>query len=173
MPHWKKAFNPDYLGAYSIEDNQDLVLTIKSVGVETVTGEGGKKEDCLVCRFLEDVKPMILNKTNCKSISKIYKNPDTDSWKGKKIQVYATTTKFGRDIVDCLRIREQIPKDIKPVEIPCEDCGNLITATHGMTVEAFAAYSQMNAGRKLCLNCLKKYKEEREKMNNENNENQD
>lgn len=171
MAHWKKAFNPDYLGAYSLEDKQDLILTIKSVGVETVTGEGGKKEDCLVCRFVENAKPMILNKTNCKSISKIYKTPDTDEWVGKKIQIFATTTKFGREIVDCLRIRENVPQVIRAVEIPCENCGNLITASHGMSVEEFAAYSEKNAGKKLCLACLKKFKEEREKINNENNEN--
>lgn len=173
MPHWKKAFNPDYLGAYSIEGDKDLILTIKSVGVETVTGEGGKKEECLVCRFCENVKPMILNKTNCKIISKIYKDPDTDHWTGKKIQIYATTTKFGREIVDCLRVRESVPQAVNQIIISCEDCGKPISATHGMDIEAFAAYSYMNVGKKLCLSCLKKAKEEREKMNNENNENQD
>ena len=44
MTHWKKLTNPDYLGAYSLEDGKDIVLTIERVQVETVTGPEGKKE---------------------------------------------------------------------------------------------------------------------------------
>ena len=39
MPtHWKKLTNPNYLGAYSIENGQDLILTIKYVQEEKVIG---------------------------------------------------------------------------------------------------------------------------------------
>ena len=31
LTHWKKLSNPNYLGAYSIEDNKDLILTISKV----------------------------------------------------------------------------------------------------------------------------------------------
>ena len=46
MTHWKKLTNPDYLGAYSIEDGKDLILTIAYVRQEKVIGTDGKKEDC-------------------------------------------------------------------------------------------------------------------------------
>ena len=62
--HWKKLTNPNYLGAYAFEENKDIILTIKSVGNEVITGEGGRKEECTVCHFVENYKPMILNKTN-------------------------------------------------------------------------------------------------------------
>ena len=45
MTHWKKLTNPDYLGAYSIEDGKDLILTIAYVRQEKVIGTDGKKED--------------------------------------------------------------------------------------------------------------------------------
>ena len=54
MPHWKKAFNPDYLGSWSLENGQDLILTIDTVRVETVTGENGRKEECLIAHFKEN-----------------------------------------------------------------------------------------------------------------------
>jgi hypothetical protein len=86
--HWKKLTNPEYLGAYSLDDGKDIVLTIKTIAREMVTGEAGKKEECTVARFLEPQKPMILNKTNCKTIEKIYKTPYIEEWQGKKIQIF-------------------------------------------------------------------------------------
>ena len=72
--HWKQLINTDYLGAYALKDGEDMVLTIKSVGQEVVTGIGGKKETCTVAHFTENgIKPMILNRTNMKTITKLYK----------------------------------------------------------------------------------------------------
>ena len=71
--HWKKLNNPDYLGAYALTPGQDLIATIKTVGKEIVTGPDGKKEECMVVHFMEsNIKPLILNATNAKTIQKIY-----------------------------------------------------------------------------------------------------
>ena len=89
MPtHWKKLTNPNYLGAYSIENGQDLILTIKYVQEEKVIGPDGKKDDCVVCHFSENVKPMILNATNMKTITKLYKTPYIEEWTSKKSDWY-------------------------------------------------------------------------------------
>lgn len=37
---------------------------------EMVTGANGQKSECFVAYFHENVKPMILNKTNCKAIER-------------------------------------------------------------------------------------------------------
>ena len=50
--HWKRLINPDYLGAYSLDPGKDMVLTIKSVKREMITGTGGKQEECTVCRWV-------------------------------------------------------------------------------------------------------------------------
>jgi hypothetical protein len=54
---------------------------------------------------------MILNKTNCKIIEKVYKTPYTEEWGGKKIKIYAQSgvRAFG-DIVDALRIKQENPE---------------------------------------------------------------
>ena len=59
--HWKKLTNPDFLGAYALNPDEDMIVTIKSVSEESFVGNGGKKEDGLIVRFVEDVKPLICN----------------------------------------------------------------------------------------------------------------
>lgn len=141
--HWKNLSNYDYLGAYSLDGRKDdVILTIKEIKRELVTAEGGKKENCIVAYFEEnnvdsvEVKPMVLNKTNCKTIEKVYGTGEVENWIGKKIQVFATTTKFGRDNnVPCLRIRPEIPKEIV---YACEVCGKVIDAkTYNATKKAY------------------------------------
>lgn len=109
LTHWKKTVNPDYIGSYALESDKDMVLTIKSAGVEMVTGNNGKKEEKLVIHFHENgVKPMICNRTNAKVITKLHKTPYIELWAGKKIQLYSSRiTAFGEE-VDALRIRDYV-----------------------------------------------------------------
>lgn len=154
--HWKKLINPDYLGAYSLEAGNDMILTIKSVKREMITGTGGKKEECPVCHWQENQKPMILNVTNMKSIAKMY-GPYIENWAGKRVQIYASTTKFGGDTVECLRIRKDPPEE---VQIPCEECGQIITPAFSMNVSQLAAYTRKKYGKTMCAECAKAKKEE-------------
>ena len=153
--HYKKLINPDYLGAYSLDPGKDMVLTIKAVGREMITGTGGKKEECPVCHWAEEQKPMILNVTNMKTIAKMY-GPYIENWAGKKVQIYATTTKFGGDTVECLRIRKDPPED---KQIPCEECGQFISPAFQMSVTQLAAYTKKKYGKTLCAECAQAKKE--------------
>lgn len=154
MPtHWKKLTNPNYLGAYSIENGQDLILTIKYVQEEKVTGTDGKKDDCVVCHFVENAKPMILNATNMKTITKLYKTPYIEEWSGKKIQIGVEKVKAFGDVVEALRVRNKIP-NIQPAVLPkCEICGNDIQPLSSMTAEQVAAYTKSKYGQGLCSAC--------------------
>jgi hypothetical protein len=154
--HWKKLINPDYLGAYSLEPGQDMVLTIRQVKKEMITGTDGKKEECIVCYWQEEQKPMILNVTNCKTISKMLKTPYVEKWAGHRVQIFATTTKFGGDTVECLRIRKEPPEDVKT---PCEECGQFITPAFSMSVTQLAAYTKKKYGKVLCAECAQAKKE--------------
>ena len=108
--HWKKLENPDYIGAYSLDEGKDIIVTIDIVKREMITGQGGKKEECTVA-YLRGQKPFILNRTNMKMIQKIYNTPYIEEWKGKKITLYVAKIKaFGEDNVECLRIRKQTPQ---------------------------------------------------------------
>lgn len=129
--HWKNLANYDYLGTYSLDGiAEEITVTIKEIKKERVTATGGSSEDCIVAHFAEEnvdgvvIKPMVLNKTNCKTIEKIYSSGDIESWIGKQITVFPTTTRFARDIVPCLRIRDTIP--VAKV-YNCAVCGKEIT----------------------------------------------
>lgn len=106
--HWKRLINPDYIGAYSLEEGQDLSVVIESVCRDVVTGTGGKKEESTIA-YLKGQKPFILNNTNSKSIAKLY-GPYIEDWSGKPITLFASTTKLAGDTVECLRIRPVVAK---------------------------------------------------------------
>lgn len=103
--HYKRLMNLDYIGAYSLEDGKDLTVTITAVSRKTVVGEGGKKDECIVAALSGGQKPMILNSTNCKTLTAIYKSPFIEDWVGKPIALFVTTTRMGGETVECLRIR--------------------------------------------------------------------
>lgn len=111
--HWKQLQDPRFIGAYALPNGDDMTVTITQVRKEEVTMMGGKKEDHTIV-YLANQKPLILNVTNSKSIAKLY-GAYIEDWEGKDITLYASTTKMGGEIVECLRIRPQVPKRQKPV----------------------------------------------------------
>lgn len=126
LTHWKNQFNYDYLGAYSLPDGKDIVLTIKETKKEMVTGVNGQKSECFVAYFHENVKPMILNKTNCKAIEKMYKTPNIEEWVNKQIQIGATRINAFGEMTDCLRIRAFIPKPADADTRPAVVTGSVV-----------------------------------------------
>ena len=102
--HWKKLMNPEYIGAYWLPEGEDVTVTIDFVIREMITSTGGKKEECTVAHLKNGVKPFIMNATNSKTIAKLYGNFIED-WAGKKITLFASTTRLAGDTVECLRIR--------------------------------------------------------------------
>lgn len=159
--HWKKLHNPDYLGAYSLDNGRggydSIVATIKSVRVEKVTGTDGKKEDCTVMRFRENLKPMILNATNSKTLEKLFHTPYIEDWPGRKIKIGVETIKAFGEVVDALRINKNLPVEAGPVV--CADCDAEIAATEKMTVAQIDAATKKRFGRPLCANCWMKHVE--------------
>lgn len=160
--HWKKMTNPNYMGDYSIPDGQDLIATIDYVAQEKVVGVGGKSEVEVVAHFSDGNKPLILNKTNMKTIQKIYKTPYIEDWKGRMIQIYYDPSiKFGRETVGGLRIRPFIPEQ-KQAKLICSDCGNAITPAHGKDALWVSKYTHQTYGKELCAECAAKLKKKLE-----------
>jgi hypothetical protein len=112
--HWKKLANPDYLGASALNPGDDLVVTIKMVRNESITGADRKKEECIVAYFEGDVKPMIVNATNAKSITKLLGSAYIEDWQGKSIQLYAAKVNAFGEQVEALRVRPKLPQLTKP-----------------------------------------------------------
>lgn len=154
MTHWRKLTNPDYLGAYALEDGRDLILTIREVKQELVTGPEGKKEQCLVCHWREDAKPMILNMTNAKMIEKLLKTPYLEEWTGRRVQIGSEKVRAFGETVEALRVRSFLPSE---EEAPrCEECGREISGAYGMSAGELADYTRDKYRRQLCAECAKK-----------------
>ena len=157
LTHWKKLVNPDYLGAYAFDEGKDKTLTIGSVANEEVMGADGKKETCMVMRWVEQEKPLILNVTNAKTIQKLLKTPFIEKWAGNRIQLFVQTgVKAFGDTVDAVRIRNFLPKAEQT--FVCSDCKNPIAAANNMTPERMAEYTKSKYGRQLCASCAIKAK---------------
>jgi hypothetical protein len=105
--HYRKMFDAgEYLAAYELL-GKDRTLTIKSVSASDLPLAGtSKTERKPVIRFEETPKPLIANKTNARAIAKLY-GPLTANWVGRKITIYPTTTRFGSETVECIRVRDK------------------------------------------------------------------
>jgi len=108
--HWKKQFNYDYLGSYSLDGKKEALVTITKLDTDKVTGQQGRKEDCFVVYFKEFDKPMILNRTNAKAIEKVAGSGLVQDWSGTQVTLYVEqgVKAFG-EVVDALRIRDKKP----------------------------------------------------------------
>jgi hypothetical protein len=108
VTHWKKLTNKNYIGSHDLQPNQELVITIESVAVEKVKNTDGKDEDCVVARIKGAKKPMILNKTNMKIITKVLETPYIEQWLGKSVILYVAKNirAFG-ETIDALRVKNQ------------------------------------------------------------------
>lgn len=156
--HWKKLTNPNYMGDYELPPGEDLIVVIDYVKKEDVTGTNGRKEEKVVAHFSDGNKPMILNKTNMKTIAKIYGTPYIEEWKGRAVQIYFdANVRFGRDIVGGLRIRPFIP-EIKKLSDKCSDCGKKVTAAFGKDTKWVVSYTYKTYGKVLCAECAAKLK---------------
>lgn len=163
LTHWKKLTNPDYLGAYAFDKGEEKTATISRVCQEIVCGAEGKKEECTVAHFQEPgLKPMILNATNCKAISKLYGTAYIEEWAGKRVILRVQQVKAFGEVVDAVRIKPEIPPAAPaPAPAPvllCADCHEPIQGFDKMPPAQVADYSRRKYGRPLCTACAAKAK---------------
>ena len=157
MPDIRQLYEKDYLGQWDCTD-QDMVLTIKGVSQEEVVQPRTNQKKKKVClTFKETDKKMVLNATNRDIIAKLIKTWDYTKWPGQQIQLYKDPkVRFGTEEVGGLRIRNYQPEQ---VQIFCDQCGQEIKASNGMTPSQVAAYTKKKYGATLCQECAKKVKE--------------
>ncbi len=108
LTHWKQLVNTDYIGAYMLQPGEEKVVEIMSVGKGKVKGSDGKEKECTIAT-LKNEKPFILNRTNCKTLTKVFSTPYIEGWKGKRIIVFAENVKAFGEQVEALRIRPYEP----------------------------------------------------------------
>lgn len=108
MPDVRKMFDKAFIYAYDLE-GRDVTVTIERVTGGTLVGTGGKSTKKPVLYFKGTEKGLGLNITNARTIAGLYGGFDSDKWIGKKITLYPTTTTFGSQTVECIRIRNVVP----------------------------------------------------------------
>ena len=152
---YRKFMDKNYLGAWDVPDDEDLVLTVDHAARDDVKNERGSEKK-LTLHFVEDYKPMILNATNSKNISQAYGSTKVEDWAGKRIAIHTEkVTAFG-GTTDALRIRPYPPK---VTEVFCEDCGQLIKETNGYSVNKIVLRSRALFDKDYCYDCSIKHKE--------------
>lgn len=109
--HWKKLSNPIYIGSYELmvneKENKELVVKIESVKREMVQGADGKKEECTIMT-IPPHKPMILNATNQKTLTKAIGSPFIEDWGGKMVTIFVAKVRAFGETLDALRIRDTL-----------------------------------------------------------------
>lgn len=157
----------EYLGAEDIDPGSEPVLTIDHIYNGTVTLQRGK-ENKDVITFKEErvpgiknVRPLIVNSTNRKTLRKIYKSVTAESLEGKRIQLYLDPNvrdPSSGDKVDGIRIRPRIPSAQKAEPVLCSDCGKTLTSFGKYNPEQMAQLSTQRFGRALCMECIDRIK---------------
>ena len=130
---------------------KEQIYTIKKIQKEEIVADGGKTAKVALCYFEEDEKPMVLNKTNMKTLERLFGTEYIEDWYEKKITVFVKEgIKFGKESVNGLRIKaaEQIKI------IPCNECGAIITKTTKNTIDALILIGQEKYKQNLCAKCL-------------------
>lgn len=150
-----------YLGHWDIPEDGDLVLTIDKVYEEEIKNQHGTEIKPVMYFQEPNAKPMIINKTNNDSITKVLgKRTKTNNWSGKKIALYEAKEPKSADGL-ALRVRDYAPKTD---ELYCEECGTLITdhEADGKTYKAKAIANNAftKFGRYLCFECATKAAQE-------------
>lgn len=156
--HWNTIVETNYLSGEEIFGTKPI-LTIKEFKKEEVTGEGGRKENCGILYWQENVKPMIVNITNVKQISKLFGSPYKEDWQGKSIQLTTEKVKAFGQLWNAIRICKELPKAVQTVIIPpCADCKGNIKALGEFSAKQIADATFKRCGVPLCSDCSNKRK---------------
>ena len=112
LDHVQLLFPSQYVSAADLK-GRDVTLTIERVVLRDLHLSNGGTERKPVIHFVypdarRDRKKLVLNKTNATTIAQLH-GPVPSQWAGQKITLYPTTCKFGRETVDCIRVRDRSP----------------------------------------------------------------
>ncbi len=116
--HYRKAFNSPYLSSQDLVEPTTLTITHVNLEID----KSKKTKDSFNTAYFqekelrpgEDLKPMILNATNSRTMYALTGSKWIDDWNNVPVTVYVETgIRFGRDSVEGLRISTEKPKMAK------------------------------------------------------------
>lgn len=155
---WEKIIDPNFINAELIgEIGAERVVTIKDIDFMECFDNKSKGKVQKQAVSFEECKPMVLNKTNAKTLKKLFSPNDDDPALciGHKVVLYVVSCKVGGKDTTGIRIKEYS-------EEKCADCGQVILPKAGKSVSELIDISTRNCGRQLCLSCMQKVAKENE-----------
>jgi hypothetical protein len=124
--HYRKVFKSDHLGVADLEDfveaKKALIFTIREVKQETGIRVAGKKGNFNIAYFTENIKPLVLNATNSKTMKNLSGGSSfVEDWKGITVSLYIDpSASFAGEITGGVRInpnpvqkRQELTPDMK------------------------------------------------------------
>lgn len=156
--HWRKIIDTNYLGSFDLDNGahgyNEMQVTIKDVKRETVKTQQGSSTE-LVLHFEGDTKPMILNVTNSKTISKLLKTDYIEEWVGNEILIGVDNVKAFGEVMPAIRVRNRLPVSQKTAG-KCSECGKDISASGSVDAETIKKGTLKTYGVALCMACANK-----------------
>ena len=151
LPSYEKIIDPNFINAELIgEVGAERVVTIKDIDLAECYDEQTKSKVQKASVFFEECKPMVLNKTNAKTLKRLF-SPNSDNPAdafGHRVILRVEEVKaFGKKTTG-IRIREFS-------EEKCPICGKPILPYAGKSVAEIKEISQRNLGEIMCGACMK------------------
>lgn len=133
MSHWRTMMSSDKLHAADLLGRECTVVIGAVRQGEYPDLEDAKKKILKPdVYFVGKVKPLGLNSTNARAITKLIGSPDTDRWIGKAITIYPTTTRAFGEEFECVRVKNKLP-DAKTTEAAIAEADRAMAAPKGST----------------------------------------
>lgn len=110
MPHWRNMMSSDKLHAADLMGKEHTVVIESVKQGEYPDMEDSKKKILKPDLYFKGKKkPLGLNSTNARTITRLLGSPNTEQWIGKAITLYPTTTRAFGEEHECIRIRNRLP----------------------------------------------------------------
>lgn len=155
LDSWEKIIDPNFINSELIGTvGAEKIVTIKDIDFAECYDEQSKSKMQKQTVFFEECKPLVLNKTNAKTLKRLFSPNDDNPANaiGHKVILKVESVKAFGKVTDAIRIKEYS-------ETKCEGCGKVILPAAGKSVDELVEISKRNCGRALCLACMKKEKE--------------
>lgn len=117
-----KLRNPNYLGGWDLQDASgktvDIIVTIKEVKQEETFNQKSQTMEPVLTVYFQEVKPIILNATNRKTLCKVTDTEYIELMVGKRIQLTTKKIRAFGEMHDAIRIVSKPSSQLSAVEQP-------------------------------------------------------